>query len=81
MKQKWDVYIEITRCFDGEMSTQHLFAGTTFATSERKAINNVRFRIDGKTGNFYSDERGDDWRTREYIAVPAGTNIKDELGK
>lgn len=74
---RFDVYIKIIRCFDGESTTQYQFAGTTIAVSEKKAINNVRFRIDGKTGNYYSDERGDDWRSREYIAVPAGTDIEE----
>jgi hypothetical protein len=75
-KKPYDVYVEITRSFEGEITIQRMFAGKTYAVSEKKAINNVRFRIDGKTGNFQSDERGDDWRDRTYAAYPAGTTVE-----
>lgn len=78
MKTKtcWDVYVEITRCFNNVISIQRQFAGNTFAVSEQKAINNVRFRIDGIAPNFYGDSCGDDWRDRTYIAVPHNTEVE-----
>ena len=75
-KTEWDVYVELTRCFDCNITVERFFQGKTFAVSAQQAANNVRFRVEGKTSGFYADERGDDWRQAEYIAYPSGTEVK-----
>lgn len=78
MKKKWDVYQVIKRCFSGYLTIQRIFAGETFAVSDKKAINNVIFRLFGKEPSYYEDSGngGDDWRSLSYIAVPHGTEVK-----
>lgn len=72
LKKKYDVYLRITHdtvWWDGEITTEEYFAGSTMAVSEKQAINNVRFRRDGKDYNHWAEQGfGDTATFYDYIA-------------
>ena len=75
-KSLYDVYIVARRCFGDFVITERYFVSSTFAVSEKKAVNNVRFN-QGDSCNFFhdSDPYSDDWREFFYQAVPSRTNL------
>ena len=74
VKRLYEVYAVARRCFGDFVTTERYFVSSTFAVSEKKAVNNVRFKL-GESRNFYedSDIYSDDWREFFYQAVPSGT--------
>lgn len=70
-KKKYAVFAKTIRCFDGVRTECEEYVGETFAVSEKQAVNQVRFRNEGKCPNYYSDDdpaETGDWRSVEYMA-------------
>ena len=76
MKQKYNVYSkyyfdseEAEDCFEGKWKHE----GETYAVSEEKAINNVRFRKYGNVSQHKPIATSGHWENgRKWKAVPAG---------
>lgn len=74
MKKPRQKYYVFLRTREGNLESESVhdtFIGTTWAVSEKQAVNNVRFREEGRTSNSACDRElvgYDSYLYRQYIA-------------
>lgn len=71
-KQKYNVYLRRIGTDVYDCGDLRYFVGSTYAVSDKQAVNNVRFRNDGKMPNCVTidDYAEEGTAFIEYIAIP-----------
>lgn len=68
-KNRYKVYqVDHLDYGDGHTSTNKTFLAVTYAVSEKKAVNNVRFSLNIKPADLFCAYRGDGCRRSELVA-------------
>ena len=55
---------------DGHIEDKETIAGTTWAVSPKKAVNNIMYRLGLTTDDLYCEWSGDGYRQTSFRAVP-----------
>lgn len=67
MRNKYEVYAEHTQFYDDRTNLFTEVLGTTYAVSEKQAINNVKFRLGINNSDLFCDYGGDSYSRRTTI--------------
>ena len=68
-KKKYKGFLIRRDYSDGQVKVQKKFVGYTSATSEKRAVNNIRFRVLGCKSNSYTYDFGYDESVTETFEV------------